>query len=59
MKSSQHFYAAFAPIARAILYVSGPGALDFEYARIPYTKGIRPFWPRVRDPFTGHNEEAR
>ena len=52
VRSSQHFQAAFAPIARAIHYVSGPGALNFDYASIPYTKA-RPFWPRVADPFAG------
>ena len=51
VKSSQHFQAAFALIARAIRYVSGPGALDFDYAAIPYTKRIAPFWPLIADPF--------
>jgi microcystin degradation protein MlrC len=51
VKSSQHFQAGFAPVARAIRYVSGPGALDFDYAALPYTKCTRPFWPRVADPF--------
>ncbi len=58
VKSSQHFQAAFAPIARAIHYVSGPGALDFDYAAIPYTKRTRPFWPRVADPFAGNREPS-
>ena len=51
VKSSQHFQAAFAPVARAIRYVSGPGALEFDYAALPYTKLTRAFWPRVADPF--------
>ena len=51
VKSSQHFQAGFAPVARAIRYVSGPGALDFDYAALPYTKRTSPFWPRVSDPF--------
>ena len=51
VKSSQHFQAGFAPIARAIRYVSGPGTLNFDYAVLPYTKRKRPFWPRVADPF--------
>jgi microcystin degradation protein MlrC len=51
VKSSQHFQAGFAPIARAIRYVSGPGALSFDYAALPYTKLRRPFWPRTADPF--------
>ena len=55
VKSSQHFQAAFAPIARRIVYVSGPGALSFDYAALPYTKRTTPFWPRVPDPFDGRN----
>lgn len=51
VKSSQHFQAAFAPIAREIRYVSSPGTLDFDYAALPYTKRTAPFWPRVADPF--------
>ena len=49
VKSSQHFQAA---VARAIRYASGPGALSFDYAALPYTKRTKPFWPRVADPFT-------
>ena len=51
VKSSQHFQAGFAPVARDIRYVSGPGALSFDYASIPYTKRTAPFWPRDPDPF--------
>ncbi len=51
VKSSQHFQAAFAPVARAVHYVSSPGALSFDYADLPYTKRTVPFWPRVSDPF--------
>lgn len=51
VKSSQHFQAAFAPIARAVRYVSSPGALSFDYAALPYTKRTVPFWPRMADPF--------
>ena len=51
VKSSQHFQAAFAPIARAVHYVSSPGALSFDYADLPYTKRTVPFWPRVENPF--------
>lgn len=51
VKSTQHFYAAFAPIAREVLYVATPGAIAPDFARIPYTKRTTPFWPRVADPF--------
>jgi microcystin degradation protein MlrC len=51
VKSKQHFYAGFAPIAKEILYVSAPGALAPNYDRIPYTKLTRPYWPKVENPF--------
>ncbi|MEM7519804.1 MAG: M81 family metallopeptidase [Pseudomonadota bacterium] len=51
VKSSQHFYAGFAPIAAEVLYINGPGAITPDYARIPYTKRAGRYWPRVEDPF--------
>ena len=51
VKSTQHFYAGFAPIAADVRYVSAPGAIAPEYASIPYTKRTKPYWPRVADPF--------
>jgi microcystin degradation protein MlrC len=52
VKSTQHFHAGFAPIARAILYAAPPGgALEPWFERIPYTKLRHPYWPRVADPF--------
>lgn len=56
VKSTQHFYAAFAPVAREIRYVAAPGAIPPEFADIPYSKRTRPFWPRVADPFAPTNE---
>ena len=50
VKSTQHFYAGFAPIAKQILYVGAPGALAPNFDRIPYTKLTRPYWPKVEDP---------
>lgn len=55
VKSTQHFHAAFAPLARAIRYVAAPGAIPPDFAAIPYTKRTVPFWPRVEDPFEGVN----
>jgi microcystin degradation protein MlrC len=51
VKSSQHFYAGFAPIAAAVRYVGAPGAMDHDFAALPYTKLTRPYWPRVEDPY--------
>jgi microcystin degradation protein MlrC len=55
VKSTQHFYAAFAPVASAIRYVAAPGAIAPEYDKIPYTKRTTPYWPKVADPFAGTN----
>ncbi|HEY0420484.1 MAG TPA: MlrC C-terminal domain-containing protein, partial [Acetobacteraceae bacterium] len=52
VKSTQHFYAGFAPIARQVRYVAAPGAIGPDWAAIPYTKRTRPYWPRVADPFS-------
>ena len=51
VKSMQHFYAGFAPIAKAIRYVAAPGTVGAEFANLPFTKITRPFWPRVAEPF--------
>jgi microcystin degradation protein MlrC len=51
VKSTQHFHAGFAPLAKAVLYAAPPGTLQMDFASIPYTKLTRPYWPRVADPF--------
>ena len=51
VKSSQHFYTAFAPIAAEIHHIDGPGAVTPDYANIPYTKRDGNYWPRVANPF--------
>jgi len=50
VKSTQHFHAEFAPLAKAVFYVSTPGAIQRDFAAIPYTKRDGNFWPRVADP---------
>ncbi|WP_342164903.1 M81 family metallopeptidase [Methylobacterium sp. SD21] len=58
VKSMQHFYAGFVPIASAVRYVAAPGAVPPDYGAIPYTKRDPNFWPRVDDPFAGSAPEA-
>jgi microcystin degradation protein MlrC len=53
VKSTQHFYAGFEPVAAEILYVAAPGAITPDFANIPFEKLTAPFWPRVEDPFGG------
>jgi microcystin degradation protein MlrC len=45
VKSSNHFMAAFGPIARKVLYVDSGGPLDRDYRQLPYTRVTRPIWP--------------
>ncbi len=51
VKSTQHFYAGFEPLAAEILYIASPGTLSSDYATIPYGKRETPFWPKVADPW--------
>jgi microcystin degradation protein MlrC/pimeloyl-ACP methyl ester carboxylesterase len=50
LKSTQHFHAQFAPIAKEVLYVTTPGAKDMNFGRLPYTARSLDYWPRVADP---------
>ncbi|MCJ2014502.1 M81 family metallopeptidase [Methylobacterium sp. J-076] len=58
VKSMQHFYAGFIPIASAVRYVAAPGAVPPDYGAIPYTKRDPRYWPRVADPFSGPASEG-
>ncbi|MDH3668719.1 MAG: M81 family metallopeptidase [Paracoccaceae bacterium] len=51
VKSSQHFYAGFAPIAARIEYIAGPGAIPPDFATIPFQHFTADYWPKVQDPF--------
>lgn len=51
VKSMNHFRAGFEPIAREILYVAAPGALQPHFDKLGFTKLKQPYWPRVNDPF--------
>lgn len=50
VKSMQHFHAAFAPLAAEVLYVTTPGAIPPDFAKLPLTKRTSPWWPRVENP---------
>jgi len=53
VKSTQHFHAGFAPIAREILYVSAPGSGSMDMAALRHEHLVRPLWPRVAQPPRG------
>ena len=45
VKSSQHFRAAFEPLAVAILYANAPGSVTGDLRLLPYQRVRRPKWP--------------
>ena len=53
VKSSQHFHAAYAPLASEVLYVESPGLLNTDFANIPYRHRSLDYWPRVQREASG------
>ena len=51
VKSTQHFYAGFAPIAAEIIYMAGPGAIPPRFTEIPYQRVDLRKYPWLDDPF--------
>lgn len=51
VKSTQHFYAGFAPIASRVLYMAAPGAIPPLMTEIPYKRVDRNKYPIVENPF--------
>ena len=51
VKSTNHFHAAFAPLAREVLHVDGGGPIPRDPRQVPYTRVKRPIWPLDDDPF--------
>jgi microcystin degradation protein MlrC len=45
VKSTNHFMAAFGPIAKKVIYIDSDGPLSRDYRKIPYTRVDRPIWP--------------
>jgi microcystin degradation protein MlrC len=51
VKSAQHFYAAFSPIASEVIYMAAPGAVAPRFKEIPYKRASLDKYPWVDDPF--------
>lgn len=51
VKSTQHFYAAYAPVADEIIYMAGPGAIPPLFKEIPYKRVDLNKYPWVENPF--------
>ncbi|NML30515.1 M81 family metallopeptidase [Paraburkholderia antibiotica] len=48
VKSSQHFYASYAPIASRVIYMAVRGVVAHDISTLPYRKIARPKWPLDR-----------
>jgi microcystin degradation protein MlrC len=49
VKSTNHFQLGFAPLSKGTLLVATPGALNMDFARVPYRVFHEPYWPRNED----------
>jgi microcystin degradation protein MlrC len=45
VKSTNHFMAAFGPIAKKVIYIDSDGPLSRNYRKIPYARLQRPIYP--------------
>ena len=45
VKSSQHFYAAYAPSADQVLYAETRGSMTMDWSKLPYRKRPAGLWP--------------
>ena len=45
VKSTNHFMAAFGPIAKKVIYIDSDAPLTRDYRKVPYTRVQRPIWP--------------
>jgi len=50
VKSTNHFYAAYAPIAAKVLYCDGEGPSPLDARKYPFTKARRTIWPHAELP---------
>lgn len=58
VKSMQHFYGRFAPIACEVRYVATPtGAIDMNFGSLAYRRKTTPYWPKVENPFAPREGE--
>jgi len=45
VKSTNHFMAAFGPIAKMVIYIDSDGPIPRDYRKIPFTRLQRPIYP--------------
>lgn len=53
VKSTNHFMAAFGPIAKKVIYIDSDAPLTRDYRKISYRRVQRPIWPLDEDTSPG------
>ena len=53
VKSTNHFYEQFHPVVAACFWANSPGALNMDFASLPYRHASTDYWPRVNMPSAG------
>lgn len=51
VKSSQHFHAGFAPVAREVRYCAAAVGIRRDFEAIPYQRFTGRYWPRDEQPY--------
>ena len=51
VKSHQHFYEKFGPLAAKVLYATPPGSVNMNYPEVPFVRIVRPLYPIDLPPF--------
>jgi len=50
VKSTQHFFAGFGPIAREVIYMASPGTGSMDFASLPHKRVTATLWPKTAAP---------
>ena len=50
VKSTQHFYAGFEPVASEIHYVAAPGAMNMNFEELEFVRFTDAYWPKTASP---------
>jgi len=58
VKGAMHFYDSFAPLAKQVLFLAGPGTSPMDPRKVPYRNLDGSRWPLVEDPFIDLGEDV-
>jgi microcystin degradation protein MlrC len=59
VKSHQHFYEKFGPLASKVIYATPPGTVNMDYRTVPFHNITRPVYPIDEPPFAAFGRTWR